>query len=121
MATRAETRRIRIAQWRKILEEKASSGLTAKEFCTKNNISRDAYYYWQDIVRRDALSELKQPTLVELKPPAIVDEPKQIPDNHRNDTLVPQLTITINNATIKVDSDTPKELLSMVLEVVSRA
>lgn len=32
MATRTETRQIRLAQWRKIFQQKAESGLTAKEF-----------------------------------------------------------------------------------------
>jgi len=47
MATRTETRQIRLAQWCKIFQQKAESGLTAKEFCAINNISRDAEYpHW---------------------------------------------------------------------------
>jgi len=71
MATRTETRQIRLAQWRKIFQQKAESGLTAKEFCAINNISRDAYYYWQNLVRQEALATAQQPALVELKPPAL--------------------------------------------------
>lgn len=51
MTTRTETRRIRLAQWHKIFQQKAESGLTAKEFCAINNISRDAHFYWQNLVR----------------------------------------------------------------------
>lgn len=121
MATRAETRQIRIAQWRKIFEERSRSGLTVREFCARNNLSRDAFFYWQDIVRKDALSDMKQPALIELKPP--VSESTLVKSDERLSPgiLKPQLAITINNATIQVDSNTPKELLSMVLEVISNA
>ena len=60
MATRTETRQIRLAQWRKIFHQKAESDLTAKEFCAINNISKDAYYYWQNLVRREALATVQQ-------------------------------------------------------------
>lgn len=51
MATRAETRRICLAQWNKIFSDRASSGLSVKDYCAQNNISRDSYFYWQNIAR----------------------------------------------------------------------
>lgn len=120
MATRTETRQIRLAQWRKIFQQKSDSGLTAKEFCAINNISKDAYYYWQNLVRQETLSAMKQPTLVELKPPALTKTSVQ--SAVRETTNVsPGLSIAVNGATINVNADTPKELLAMVLEVVSNA
>ncbi|MCR5227368.1 MAG: hypothetical protein K6E27_09170 [Eubacterium sp.] len=121
MATRAETRQIRLAQWRKILAEKASSGLTAKEFCAQNNISRDSYFYWQNLVREDALTKMKPPALVELKPPATIDDLELNTSNPSASEFKPQIAVTINNATIQIDANTPKELLALVLEVVSNA
>ena len=120
MATRTETRLIRLAQWRKIFQQKAESGLTAKEFCAINNISRDAYFYWQNLVRQEALATAQQPALVELKPPALRNVTKQQSSNEQL-YISSGLSITVNGATINVNSDTPKELLSMVLEVVSNA
>lgn len=119
MATRTETRQIRLAQWGKIFEEKAASGLTAKEFCAINNISRDAYYYWQNLARQEALSKAGQPALVELKPPAVVADVEMTTAGSGTEAFKPQITVTINNASINVDSNTPKELLAMVLEVLS--
>ena len=120
MATRTETRQIRLAQWRKIFQQKAESGLTAKEFCAINNISKDAYYYWQNIVRQEALAIAQQPTLVELKPPALRNTSMQ-PLGNELSNVSSGLSITVNGATINVNSETPKELLTMVLEVVSNA
>ena len=121
MATRTETRQIRLAQWRKIFQQKAESGLTAKDFCAINNISKDAYYYWQNLVRQEALATVQQqPALVELKPPMLKNAPIQATDR-KQETVSPSLSITVNGATINVNSDTPKELLSTVLEVVANA
>lgn len=120
MATRTETRQIRLAQWRKIFQQKAESGLTAKEFCAINNISKDAYYYWQNLVRQEALATVQQPALVELKPPTLRNKPMQ-PSDREQSTVSSGLSITVNGATINVNSDTTKELLAMVLEVVSNA
>lgn len=120
MATRTETRQIRLAQWRKIFQQKAKSGLTAKEFCAINNISKDAYYYWQNLVRQEALATVQQPALVELKPPMLRSTPIQAANRSQSADST-SISIAINGATINVNSDTPKELLSMVLEVVTNA
>lgn len=120
MATRTETRQIRLAQWRKIFQQKADSGLTAKEFCATNNISKDAYYYWQDLVRQEALAKVQQPALVELKPPALRGA-STLSSGYEQSTDLSCLSIDVNGVTINVKSETPKELLAMVLEVVSNA
>ena len=40
------TRQFRIQQWAKIIQDKNQSGLTVKEYCEKNNLTRDTYFYW---------------------------------------------------------------------------
>ena len=122
MSTRAEIRQIRLAQWRKIFQEKANSGLTTKDFCAINNISKDAYYYWLKLAREEVLSEVKQPALVELKPPTTPNRTINNPTNATVPELAdPHLVVAINGASIKVDSNTPKELFAMVLEVIKNA
>lgn len=120
MAARTETRQIRLAQWRKIFQQKENSGLTAKEFCAINNISKDAYYYWQNLVRQEALAKTQQPALVELKPSALRNAPVQMFANEQAN-ISSGVSIAVNGVTINVNSDTSKELLTMVLEVVSNA
>lgn len=120
MATRTETRQIRLAQWRKIFQQKAESGLTAKEFCAINNISKDAYYYWLNLVRQEALAKAQQPALVELKPPALRSA-STLSYGSEQSMGSSCLSIAVNGVTINVNSETPKELLTMVLGVVSNA
>lgn len=121
MTTRTETRQFRLAQWRKVFEAKAASGLNAKDFCASNGISKDSYYYWQSLVRQEALSQIKQPTLVELKPPAKINNSESMIDKLSPADFKPQIIVTVNKATVQADVNTPKELLKMVLEALSDA
>lgn len=47
MNTRDEVRRMRIREWKKVFEDKAARGLSAKEYCQQNGIGKDQYFYWQ--------------------------------------------------------------------------
>ena len=59
MNTRDEVRQMRIREWKKVFEDKAASGLSAKEYCQQNGIGKDQYFYWQKIVRESVLNEIK--------------------------------------------------------------
>ena len=45
MNIRTETRRIRLQEWRRIIEDKISSGLTIEEYCRTNNLNVHTYKY----------------------------------------------------------------------------
>lgn len=49
MDVRSETRRIRLQEWRRIIEDKISSGLTIEAYCKNNNISVNTFKYWLHI------------------------------------------------------------------------
>lgn len=123
MSTRNEVRKIRLAEWKKIFKDRAESGLSISKYCETHNLSRDSYYYWQNLARTEALSQMKAPALVELKPPveskpSIIDP---IIKNNSADTFAAEATLTVNDVNISINSSTSKELLAMVLEVVSNA
>lgn len=59
MNTRNEIRQMRICEWKKVFEDKAASGLSAKEYCQQNGIGKDQFFYWQKIVRESVLNEIK--------------------------------------------------------------
>ena len=40
------TKELRLAQWAGIIKEQKESGLTVKDWCNQNGITKDAYYYW---------------------------------------------------------------------------
>ena len=123
MSTRSEVRKIRLAEWEKIFKDRAESGLNITKYCEAHNLSRDSYYYWQNLARTEALSQMKAPALVELKPP--VDNKSSIVNpvvkNTQADTFSAEAILTVNDVNISINSSVSKELLAMVLEVLSNA
>lgn len=43
------------AQWKKLIKEQNESGLSIREWCRENNVSHGKFYYWQRIIREEAL------------------------------------------------------------------
>ena len=108
MNMRDEFRRMRIQEWKKVFEDKAASGLTGKEFCRLNGISKDQYYYWQNIVRESVLDEMNKNKFTELSVPVSSDSFSSLPDPS-------PITIAVGKGTITVQD---KESLKMVMEVL---
>ncbi|MCR5523877.1 MAG: hypothetical protein K6F64_09630 [Clostridia bacterium] len=111
MNTKDEVRRIRIQEWKKIFEDKAASGLSAKDYCLKNGIGKDQYFYWQRIVRDSVLTEMKDSKFTELSVPVSTDMFFAL-------SVPSPISITVGKGTITVQD---KESLRMVMEVLLSA
>ncbi len=111
MSTRDEVRRMRIQEWKKVFEDKAASGLSAKEYCQINGIGKDQYFYWQKIVRESVLSDMKTNRFTELSVPVSSDMFFSL-------TTPAPITVTVGKGTITVQD---KESLRMVMEVLLSA
>lgn len=69
------TKQYRLEQWTSIIQERIKSGKRVNEWCSDNNISRDAYYYWLREVKLSAAENTvtespKLPKVVQLIPPS---------------------------------------------------
>ena len=51
MDVRKAKRALNNQQWKAIIEDRNSSGLTVAEYCRQNALSRDSYFYWLRIIR----------------------------------------------------------------------
>ena len=49
---------LKLEHWRKLIAECQSSGMTVKQWCAQNEISKDQYYYWLRKVREMAIENL---------------------------------------------------------------
>ena len=45
------TKEYRLQQWALMVQEQKQSGLTVKEWCSQNNVTKDAFFYRQHRVR----------------------------------------------------------------------
>ena len=86
------------------------SGLSIREWCKQNDIAPKTFYYRRKQVRSELL-QAASPVLAEMIPPE--SESSSLSDRFR-----PQLTISIKDAVISIDQETPQCLLASVLEVM---
>ena len=51
-----------MSHWAKIITDQKESGLTIREYCEKNGLHENSYYYWQKKLRTAAIDELTTAT-----------------------------------------------------------
>lgn len=120
MDTRSIKRNYQLQQWRKIIQEQTTSGLTIDEYCKQNGLSRNSYFYWLRLVRVDAVNAQQNSAgFVELKLPD--------PSNDAVPCITPisapvqessQLTLSVNGVVIQVTDRTSSDLLARTIEVI---
>ena len=47
---------IKLERWREIAAKCQASGLSVKEWCLSNNVSKDQYFYWLRKIRERTVS-----------------------------------------------------------------
>jgi putative transposase len=58
MDTQKVAAEYRMSQWTQIIQARADSGQSIKDFCQTEGISRNAYFYWLKKLRESACTEL---------------------------------------------------------------
>ena len=110
MNTKLATTQIRMTEWAAIIKDCKSSGMKVDDYCQLHDISRDAYYYW---LRKVKTAALQQAGFVELPLPEI----KSVPETD----FTTQLVIKTAGNEIRINNDTPAELIARVLDVIRHA
>lgn len=110
MNTKIATTQIRIAEWGAIIKDCKASGMKVDDYCQQHDISRDAYYYW---LRKVKTAALQQAGFVEL--PMTENNPVLTND------FTAQMVIKAGGNEIRINNDTPTELITKVLEVIRHA
>lgn len=110
MNTKIATTQIRIAEWTAIIKDCKASGMKVDDYCQQHDISRDAYYYW---LRKVKTAALQQAGFVEL--PMAENKPAL------TDDFTAQLVIKAGGNEIRINNETPTELIAKVLEVIRHA
>ncbi|MBR3607765.1 MAG: hypothetical protein IKL51_09400 [Lachnospiraceae bacterium] len=55
-----------LSLWKQRIEEQKSSGLGIREWCESKQLSKDAYYYWRNKIRRLSFTSTEIMTFVEV-------------------------------------------------------
>ncbi|KPU46391.1 hypothetical protein OXPF_00030 [Oxobacter pfennigii] len=112
------THEMRLMQWKPIISECRSSGMTIKSWCLQNNVNEKLFYYWQRRVREDAYEVIKKaqfnnkPNFIELPVPAADYSGKASP-------FTADMIIHIGNSVLELSNTVSEELLLKVLKAIS--
>lgn len=103
------TKNVGLQQWTTIIQDCRASGQTVDDYCSANNLSRNAYYYWLRKIK-EAMIGQSEGRFTEVKPGFAnisIHEP------HSS-----SISICIGDAIIHVTEPTSGDLLQMVIEAV---
>lgn len=114
MDTQKVTTEFRMSQWAKIIQSRIDSGLSIKDFCQANGISRNAYFYWQKKLREKVCTAIE--TSEETR--SIVPGGWMQLAPKRECTAKETLGIELNGCNITVNAETDFELLKKVCRVL---
>lgn len=116
------THQAKLDHWAIILKEQKSSGLSVKDWCSQNSITKDQYFYW----KRKVKESLLESALPEIIPVAL---PVSTPDCPTCTTCAtPQIPdtdflarITIQDVSIELGSGATEQLISGIIKAVRNA
>lgn len=102
--------RLRKEQWEKLILECQKSGMNVVDWCTSQNVTKHAYYYWLRKLREEACENL----------PAITEESKPVSFKKLEVTSpVPNTSaaviIHLPSATVEVREGTSRQTVEAVL------
>ncbi len=106
MNAKQKIHQARLSKWAALIKEQSSSGLTIREWCSRNNVSFHAYNYWKH--------QLKE-TVVDSVLPDIVPLPQvpvTIPAQHAKPDSFPA---SYNSRDLRVPSPMVNSLVSVCL------
>ena len=133
---RAVKRNISMQRWAAIIADRNTTGLTVREYCIRNNLSRNSYFYWLRQLRQEAADSeefkcITQNTvrqeenqIVELIPSGKQDMVASViipEDETSGKSEGDLLRISIGDTDIYVGSDTSEEMLARVIRVIRHA
>jgi len=111
----------RLEQWTMIAQQCVSSGLSAKDWCKANNISRDKYYYWLrklklasgEIIRTKAPTT-DTPCIVPILPKTIAPI-IQVEECFSDQTAI---IVRLNGLVIEIKNNATEAIIGRVLRVL---
>ena len=101
--------------WRMVMDEYESKGISKSDYCKQNDIPISTFNYWLD--KLDASNDnTNKGRFVELKVRDKKEDSVSIADELVE--FIPELNITFNSLIISINSKTPMQLLSDVMNEV---
>lgn len=105
------TKQVRLRQWQQIITERQSSGLTVEEYCKRNGLTKDKYFYWLRKCK-EAMIENHPTVFAELTPAVAAGEIF----SSRS-----AITLNLNGVNIELNGGVDEDMLTVVIRAVRNA
>ena len=124
-------KQLNMQQWTAIIEDRIASGLKIDEYCEKNQLSRNSYFYWLRKIREETSTSVL-PNHNDLLPVSVSTGAlvELVPSSNRNgsiskievsDEKPETIGFSINGISITVGHDISEELLSKIMRAARNA
>lgn len=132
MKATQKIRQANITKWSALFHDQAASGLTIKEWCSQNNVSIHAYYYWKRIARESfvdsiipeivpvSTAPLPVPLPEQAAPALIPSSLSNLYDSH-NSPCSDSVLISLGDIRIEIGSSASDEMIAAVIKAVRHA
>ena len=129
------TRKYRIQQWAKAIQDQKSSGMSIDQWCTAHNVSRDQFFYRQRVVKKALASDLEAHLQEKAALPLVTESSAPTdrnPEHSISFAQVPAAVLTgkhggvalrlqYGRSTIEISNEASDRILSMLCEVILHA
>ena len=133
MSTKSMLRQAKLNEWAVRFSDQKASGLTVKEWCSQNNLSRDKFFYWKRLLKENAI-EQALPEIVPLAMPLVPEPVNSTPasSDTTDDACESCASCTscasnscarllINGICIELDSSAPEAFIRKLIKAVRHA
>lgn len=127
MNTKQQLHQLKLQQWAEQFREQASSGLTVKAWCERNNISIHTYNYWKHLLKQEylesAISENHDIVPLNMTLPVSSVSPRQslLPLSNSLPDSSNSISISTNDIVIQIGAAISEEHLLRILKAVRHA
>ena len=122
MTAKQKIHQANLSKWAAIFREQAESGLTIKEWCTRNNVSFHQYNYWKHQAKESYVDSIL-PDIVPLSlPSAPVSESLPVSyDSNNSYKSLESVTISTGDIRIEIGSSASDDMIAGIIKAVRHA
>ena len=130
MNAKQKLHQVNLAKWTALFKEQASSGLTVKEWCARNNISIHTYNYWKHAAKEVYVDSIL-PDIVPIATVPLPSPSSVLPDSQQakscelrdsRDLYNPSdsccVSILIGDISIEIGASASDEIISGIIKAV---
>ncbi len=128
MTAHQKIHQAKLSNWATIFKDQAESGLTIKEWCSRNNISIHKFYYWRRQAKESYVDSIL-PDIVPIPLPAVSNDnevvamPSDNCKSHNSNNLLKSspITLSLGDIRIEIGSSASDDMIAGIIKAVRHA